>query len=171
MSGDTARTSVSGKSVVVIGGSSGVGREIARQALAHGARVTITGRDPHRLATASTELGGVDRVVDTAALDAHDEGALQAFFTEVGRVDHIVSLVGDSMSGGFLATTAETMRHVLDSKFVTNWLIARRAARVLRNGGSLTFTSGTGGRPHEVSATYVSNLAIHALDGGVMLAK
>lgn len=167
MSADAARTSVSGESVVVIGGSSGVGREVARQALAHGARVTITGRDPHRLAKARTELGGVDGVVDTAALDAHDEGALQAFFTELGRVDHIVSLVGDSMSGGFLATTAETMRHVLDSKFVTNWLIARRATRVLRPGGSLTFTSGTGGRPHEVSATYVSNLAIHALVQGL----
>jgi NAD(P)-dependent dehydrogenase (short-subunit alcohol dehydrogenase family) len=101
------------------------------------------------------------------ALDAHDERAVEAFFTGLEPVDHVVSLVGDSMSGGFLATTPDTMRHVLGSKFLTNWLIARHAARILRPGGSLTFTSGTGGRPHEVSATYVANLAIQALVQGL----
>jgi len=163
MSGDAPRAPISATSVVVIGGSSGIGREIARQALTSGAVVTITGRDPHRLAAAAAELGKLD----TATLDAHDESALKAFFTDLGQVDHIVSLVGDSMSGGFLTTSPWTMRQILDSKFVTNWLIARHAARVLRPGGSLTFTSGTGGRPHEVSATYVANLAIQALVQGL----
>lgn len=163
MSGDAVQATISDNSIVVIGGTSGIGREVARQALAAGALVTITGRDPDRLATAAAELGRVD----TVALDAHDERAVEAFFTGLEPVDHVVSLVGDSMSGGFLATTPDTMRHVLGSKFLTNWLIARHAARILRPGGSLTFTSGTGGRPHEVSATYVANLAIQALVQGL----
>src|SRR5262249_37451350 len=53
------------------------------------------------------------------------------------------------------------------SKFLTNWAIGRHAAPRLRAGGSITFTAGTGGRPHEVSATYVANLGLGALVQGL----
>lgn len=152
-----------GKAVVVIGGSSGIGHELARQAQALGAVLTITGRDPNRLATSAEGLGAVH----TALLDAHDETALDQFFTRLNAVDHIVSMVGDSMAGGFLTTTPETMRHVLHSKFWTNWMIGRHAANKLHPGGSVTFTSGTGGRAQDVSASYVANLALGALVAGL----
>jgi NAD(P)-dependent dehydrogenase (short-subunit alcohol dehydrogenase family) len=152
-----------GKAVVVIGGSSGIGYEIGHQAQAAGAVLTITGRDPNQLATSAKELGGVE----TALLDAHDETALQQFFTELNTVDHIVSMVGDSMAGGFLTTTPQTMRHVLHSKFWTNWMIGRHAATKLHPGGSVTFTSGTGGRAQDASATYVANLGLGALIAGL----
>jgi NAD(P)-dependent dehydrogenase (short-subunit alcohol dehydrogenase family) len=71
------------------------------------------------------------------------------------------------MSGGFLTTTPETMRHVLHSKFWTNWMIGRHAAVVLRAGGSLTFTSGTGARAQDACATYVANLGLGALVEGL----
>jgi short-subunit dehydrogenase len=48
-----------GSAVVVIGGSSGIGYEIARQAQTLGAVLTITGRDASRLATSAQELGGL----------------------------------------------------------------------------------------------------------------
>jgi NAD(P)-dependent dehydrogenase (short-subunit alcohol dehydrogenase family) len=152
------------RAVVVIGGGSGIGREVARRAAAEGARVTIVGRDRTRLEAAARELG---QEVDSVALDAHDEAAVQRFFYGLDSVDHVVSMVGDSMSGGFLDTAAETMRKVLHSKFWSNWVIGRSAAARVREGGSLTFTSGTGGRPHEISATYVANLGIGALVEGL----
>jgi len=152
-----------GSAVVVIGGSSGIGHEIARQARALGATLTITGRDPNQLANSAEVLGGVQ----TALLDAHDETALEQFFTGLNMVDHIVSMVGDSMAGGFLTTTPQTMRHVLHSKFWTNWMIGRHAANKLHAGGSVTFTAGTGGRAQDVSATYVANLALGALVAGL----
>jgi NAD(P)-dependent dehydrogenase (short-subunit alcohol dehydrogenase family) len=146
----------------VIGGSSGIGYEVAGQASLAGASVTITGRDERRLAAAAARLGaGAHR------LDAHDEAQLESAFDALGPVDHVVSMVGDSMAGGFLQTSPETMRHVLRSKFLANWAIGRHAARTLAEGGSLTYTAGTGGRPHEVSATYVANLAIGALVQGL----
>lgn len=61
----------------------------------------------------------------------------------------------------------ETMRHVLHSKFWTNWMIVRHAAPKVCDGGSLTFTAGTGGRAHEISASYVADLGIRALVQGV----
>jgi NAD(P)-dependent dehydrogenase (short-subunit alcohol dehydrogenase family) len=152
-----------GKSVLVIGGSSGIGFEIARQAQAIGAEVTVTGRDAQRLAAAAHDLGDVRN----AQLDAHDHAALEQFFIEGGMQDHIVSMVGDSMVGGFLTTTPETMGHVLHSKFLTNWMIGRHAATGLRAGGSLTFTAGTGARAQDACASYVANLALGGLVEGL----
>ncbi|HEX6518475.1 MAG TPA: SDR family oxidoreductase [Streptosporangiaceae bacterium] len=157
-----AAAGLDGSTILVIGGSSGIGYEIARQAAGAGASVTITGRDERRLAAAAKRLGAQAR-----CLDAHDKDQLEAAFAAVRQADHVVSMAGDSMAGGFLQTTPETMRHVLHSKFLANWMIGRHAARILAPGGSLTFTSGTGGRPHEVSATYVANLGISALVQGL----
>jgi NAD(P)-dependent dehydrogenase (short-subunit alcohol dehydrogenase family) len=152
-----------GKTVLVLGGSSGIGHEIARQARAEGAELTITGRDAQRLAMAAEDLGGPEAI----QLDAHDGTALAHFFTGLEPVDHMVSMVGDSMAGGFLSTTPETMRHVLHSKFWTNWTIGRHAPEALVAGGSIIFTSGTGGRAQDGSATYVANLGLGALVEGL----
>jgi len=150
--------------VLVIGGSSGIGYEVARQTSAQGARLIITGRDQAKLALAAERLG---RSVSSAWLDAHDEVALEKFFSSLETIDHLVSMIGDSMVGGFLNTSSETMRRVLHSKFWTNWMIGRHATSRLRDGGSIAFTSGTGGRAQDISATYVANLGIGALVQGL----
>lgn len=150
--------------VAVIGGSSGIGCEVARQASAQGARLIVVGRDRAKLTAAAERLGGTPMSV---VLDAHDETALENCFANLEAVDHVVSMVGDSMAGGFMTTPPETMRHVLHSKFWTNWMIGRLAAPRLRDGGSLTFTAGTGGRPQDTSATYVANLGIVGLVQGL----
>jgi NAD(P)-dependent dehydrogenase (short-subunit alcohol dehydrogenase family) len=147
----------------VIGGRSGIGAEVARRAAAAGAQLVLTGRDDAKLAAAAARIGAAR----AEAFDAHDEPALTRFFARVGEVDHLVSMIGDSMSGGFLGTTPDTMRHVLASKFTTNWDIARLAAGRIRDGGSMTFTAGTGGRPHDTSASTVANLGIQAMVQGL----
>jgi uncharacterized oxidoreductase len=53
---------VNGKTVLLTGGSAGIGREIARQLQAKGAHVILTGRDPARLAAMEAE--GFDRYPD-----------------------------------------------------------------------------------------------------------
>jgi NAD(P)-dependent dehydrogenase (short-subunit alcohol dehydrogenase family) len=152
-----------GRTVLIIGGTSGIGLEVARQAASRGASLVITGRDPAKLDLAGEHL----RALRTEVLDAHDDQALEAFVDRLDGVDHVVSLVGDSMSGGFTTTTPDTMRHVLMSKFWTNWMIGRLSAPKLRDNGTITFTAGTGGRPHEVSASYVANLGLAALVQGL----
>jgi NAD(P)-dependent dehydrogenase (short-subunit alcohol dehydrogenase family) len=66
------------------------------------------------------------------------------------------------MAGGFLETPLETMRHVLFSKFWTNLLIARFTAPLIRDGGSMVFTSGSGVRA-QAAASYVANQALAAI--------
>lgn len=53
--------------VVIIGGSSGIGLAVARRRLADGAAVVIAGRSPARLEAARAELGCPDRVTVVAA--------------------------------------------------------------------------------------------------------
>jgi NAD(P)-dependent dehydrogenase (short-subunit alcohol dehydrogenase family) len=155
---------LAGQAVLVIGGSSGIGHEVAGQAISLGAQVIIAARNPSRLALAAERLHGAVR---TVVVDAHEEAQVARTFSDIGALDHVVSMVGDSMSGGFLTTDLETMRHVLHSKFWSNWIIGRHAAGAIRAGGSMTFTSGTGGSPHEISASYVANLGICALVQGL----
>ena len=57
-----------GQTVVVVGGSAGIGLETARRARAEGADVILTARDPERLERAAHEVGAGS----TAAFDATD---------------------------------------------------------------------------------------------------
>ena len=75
------------RSVVIIGGTAGIGREIAQRAVARGDEVTITGRDADRSAATAREIGGDTRGV---ALDLADPGGLAAGLADVGTVDHLV---------------------------------------------------------------------------------
>ena len=76
-----------GQTVVVIGGSAGIGLETARKAMAEGADVVLTGRNEERLQVAAATLG----VSRTVTFDANDSTALQSFFESLeGPVDHVM---------------------------------------------------------------------------------
>src|SRR5262249_61550959 len=75
-----------GQTVVVIGGSAGIGLETARRARADGAKVILTARDPDRLHRVGLELGA-----STAAFDATDFERLRSFFAELPTpIDHVL---------------------------------------------------------------------------------
>ena len=84
-------TSLNGKTVVVIGGTSGIGLETARLARAEGASVVLTGRDPGRLLQAVDLVDGAR----TASFDVTDHEALAAFFGGLDEpIDHILVTAG-----------------------------------------------------------------------------
>src|SRR6516165_10634182 len=79
-------TELSGQTVVVIGGSSGIGLETARRARDEGATVIVTARDPDRLQRVGRDLGA-----STAAFDATDFTRLARFFDELPtKIDHVL---------------------------------------------------------------------------------
>src|SRR5437868_1794485 len=82
-----AAAGVANAQVVVIGGTSGIGLEVARSAAAHGARVTAAGRSPERIRAAQASLGDA---VAVRALDMSDEAAVEQFFSAFTAVDHLV---------------------------------------------------------------------------------
>jgi NAD(P)-dependent dehydrogenase (short-subunit alcohol dehydrogenase family) len=135
-------SALDGQTVVVIGGSAGIGLETARRARAEGAAVIITGRNQERLDRAAEEVGA-ER---TAAFDARDLQALSEFITALGPIDHVL-VTG---SGPYYAPLAELdfdeVRKDIDQHILVPVQLARDAVGRVRPGGSLAFIGGTGGR-------------------------
>jgi NAD(P)-dependent dehydrogenase (short-subunit alcohol dehydrogenase family) len=151
-----------GQTVVVIGGSAGIGLETARRAHAEGADVILTGRNPERLEGAARELGAVS----TAAFDATDPDRLERFFDDLPRpIDHLMVSGG----GPYYAPLAEMdfaeVREDIDRHLLLPLRVGRHAVGRVRPGGSLVFIGGTGGRRRGVGLTLIGALtaAIPAL--------
>src|SRR6185437_7652919 len=113
-----------GQTVVVIGGSAGIGLETARRARAEGADVILTGRNPDRLQQAGRELGAQR----TAAFDANDSASLQRFFQELpAPVDHVMVTAGGPRYGPLLEMDAAQVREGLSDHVVLALEVARNA--------------------------------------------
>jgi NAD(P)-dependent dehydrogenase (short-subunit alcohol dehydrogenase family) len=132
-----------GQTVVVIGGSSGIGLETARRARAEGAKVILTGRNPERLQRAASEL----KALSTSAFDATDPAALKRFFRDLpGKIDHVMVTAGRPYYGRLADVDLEQARRALDTHLMQVLEITRNAGPKMRLGGTLVFMSGTGGR-------------------------
>ena len=134
---------LAGQTVILIGGSSGIGLETARRARAEGASVVLTGRNPDRLERAAAELGALS----SAAFDATDPAALDRFFARLpGTIDHVL-VTGP---GPYYAPLADLDRERAHRDFDDHlWLavaVAQHAVGRVRPGGTLLFMGGTGGR-------------------------
>jgi NAD(P)-dependent dehydrogenase (short-subunit alcohol dehydrogenase family) len=135
-------TALQGQTVVVIGGSAGIGLETARLARAEGAEVILTARNPERLQSVAEELGAVG----SAVFDATDPAALERFFDGLTKpVDHVVVTAG----GPYYAPLAEmdfdeARRHL--GGLVRPLIVGRLAVGKVRAGGTLLFFAGTGGK-------------------------
>jgi NAD(P)-dependent dehydrogenase (short-subunit alcohol dehydrogenase family) len=131
-----------GQTVVVIGGSSGIGLETARLARAEGADVILTGRDPGRLERAGAEVGALR----TVAFDATDAARLERFFLDLDLVDHVLVTAGRPYYAPLADLDLTQARRSVDEHLWLALQVARNAAGKVRPGGTLLFMSGTGAR-------------------------
>jgi NAD(P)-dependent dehydrogenase (short-subunit alcohol dehydrogenase family) len=132
-----------GQTVVLIGGSAGIGLETGRLARAEGADVILTGRTPERLEHAGRELGAQT----TAAFDATDPAAVAQFFDALpGRIDHVLVTGPGPSYVPLLEMSADQVRDALADHVVLGLDVARNAAPKMRPGGTLLLMGGTGGR-------------------------
>jgi NAD(P)-dependent dehydrogenase (short-subunit alcohol dehydrogenase family) len=151
-----------GERVVVVGGSSGIGLETARLALAAGASVTIAGRSEDRLRRAAADLGGAVRSV---VADVTDDGSVKALFDGETRVDHVFLPAGELKPGGgdVLGADLSALRSILESRLLGVIHVVRRA-RPKMAGGSITLMSGLyANRPAPGAA--LGAAAVAAIDG------
>jgi NAD(P)-dependent dehydrogenase (short-subunit alcohol dehydrogenase family) len=134
---------LSGQTVVVIGGSAGIGLETARRACAEGARVILTGRNPDRLERAAAELGASS----SAAFDAADPAALDRFFQDLPeRIDHVMVTAGGPYYARLADLDRERARRDFDEHLWLSIAVAQHAVGRVRPGDTLLFMGGTGGR-------------------------
>jgi NAD(P)-dependent dehydrogenase (short-subunit alcohol dehydrogenase family) len=130
-----------GQTVVVIGGSAGIGLETARLAHSEGADVVVTGRDPERLAQAAREVSARS----SAAFDADDAEEVKRFFGELpAPIDHVlVAAYTHGAYGPMLGIPSRDVGQSLGRRVTQVLEIARNAAPKMRPGGTLLLTGGS----------------------------
>jgi NAD(P)-dependent dehydrogenase (short-subunit alcohol dehydrogenase family) len=131
------------QTIVVIGGSAGIGLETARLARAQGAKVIITGRNPQRLEQAAADVGAQT----TATFDANDFPELARFFENLeSPIDHVLVTAGGPRYGPILEMEPDEVRDALGGHAVLAIQVARHVVGKIRPGGTLLLLGGTGGR-------------------------
>ncbi len=134
---------LAGQTVVVIGGSAGIGLETARLANAEGATLTLIARSSEQLQQVASEF----TAATTVAFDATNFERLAQFFDELpAPIDHLL-LTGPGPYYSPLAEfDFERARSDIEAHLLLPLQIARHAASKVRPGGTLLFMGGTGGR-------------------------
>src|ERR1700751_2832414 len=123
-----------GQTVVLIGGSAGIGLETARRARTEGADVVLTGRNPDRLEQAALDVGAKQ----TAAFDVNDSAAVQRFFAELpAPIDHVMVTAGGPSYAPLLEMDLAEVRQAISGHVVRYLDVARNAAGKMRAGGTL----------------------------------
>ena len=143
-----------GQTVLVIGGSSGIGLETARLARAAGADIILTARNPDRLHDAGLELGA-----SIAAFDATDFGRLQRFFDALpAPIDHLLVTGPGPYYAPLSEFDIDAARRDVDAHLLLPLQVAKNAVGKVRPGGTLLFMGGVGGRRSAVGLSLMAAL-------------
>ena len=157
-----------GQTVVVIGGSAGIGLETARRARGEGAKLILTGRNAEALQRAASEFDALS----TAAFDATDPASLERFFRDLpAPIDHVMVTAGRPHYGRLADMDFEQTRRALDEHLLLMLQVARNAAPKMSPGGTLLFMGGVGGRRTRIGLAIVSTVtaALPALTASLAL--
>lgn len=135
---------LSGKNVVVIGGSSGMGLAIVHEAASIGASVTIGAHSQDSIdrALESVETASVEGDVSARLVDLTDDASVEAFFDAMERVDHLVVTASPGGQSRFGTSSVAEAHSYMEGKFWGSYRAAHYAHRLIPEDGSLLLLSG-----------------------------
>ena len=142
------------KIVIVIGGSSGIGRAVVSLACEQGASVTLTSRSLDKAKKMANEIGPN---VDASALDINNEKAVNDFFASFSEIDHVYIAAGKTRLGSVTGGDLEDSMSAFNERILGSLRVVRAAVGKIKPGGSITFTGGVStDRP--IAGAWVSGL-------------
>ncbi len=134
------RRMISNQTVLIIGGSAGIGRAVATEVAEAGARVIVAGRDAAKASAAAQEIS---RGARSEQVDVADEKSVRALFERIGTIDHVATTPGfDHAATPVASTEPQVVEELFRTKFLGQYLVAKYAGSRLGAGGSLVLTSG-----------------------------
>ena len=152
--------------VLVTGGSSGIGYSIARTLVAAGARIAITGRDPGRLQKAAADIGALAIEADVS-IPADVQRTYQEVFKEFGHLDVLINNAGVGVFKPLVDLEPADFDRVFATNVTGAMLMAREAARhfVARKRGNLVNIASTAGVRGAANGTayYGSKFALRGM--------
>ncbi|HEX3790615.1 MAG TPA: SDR family oxidoreductase [Pseudonocardiaceae bacterium] len=135
------KTSLTDRTVLVIGRGSGIARAITLAAQEAGANVVVAGRDKATLAVAYDDAG-----VTAEEVDVTDEASIAALAERLGQVDHVVSTASARARGAVGDLTHDTVLASFNVKVVGAILLAKYFGPRMPEDGSFVFLSGASAR-------------------------
>lgn len=138
------------KVIVITGGSMGIGKSLAHQAAAAGAKVIVTARDQDRLNGALAELRAQGYAVEGVAGDVSDLNdcarVIETAVNTFGGIDLLINNAGANMRGRIEDTDPDALRLVMDINFVGALYMTRLALpEIKKNRGGIVFVSSMAG--------------------------
>lgn len=136
---------LSGKTILITGASSGIGRATAIECSKMGATVVITGRNQERLNDTYHNLEGVNHLMVSA--DLANEDGIEKLLSLLPSVEGIVHCAGLTKNVPFQFATREQLNEVLNVNFYAPAEITRKALKVkkIAKNGSIVFISSVSG--------------------------
>jgi NAD(P)-dependent dehydrogenase (short-subunit alcohol dehydrogenase family) len=134
---------LAGRTALVTGASQGIGKASARALAEDGAAVVITGRREDALKAALDELRAevlaaqIEMLAGDATSEADVKAALALAHGLLGRLDIIVSVVGEPTFKPLLLRDLDQVRHELDTNFISAFLAVRHGVPLMRKGGTI----------------------------------
>lgn len=130
------------KKILVVGGSSGMGRAAAKAFLDAGAEVWIASRSAEKLNAAAARLDG-GALLHTYQLDMGDSAQVEDCAKHLADgLDHVVISASQAAHGAFSDLPVNAVETMFASKFMGPYRVAQALLPTLRPGGSITFFSG-----------------------------
>ncbi len=129
-----------GKTLLVVGGRSGIARQLATDAAAAGATVVMAGRDPSALSAA--QLGEHTGQISTARVDLGDEESIRELAEQIGAVDYVVSSAASPANGPVTGVERDAVLRAFDAKVFGPLLLAKHLAPRMAPDGAMVFLAG-----------------------------
>ncbi|MEP7021205.1 MAG: SDR family oxidoreductase [Pseudonocardiales bacterium] len=158
MSGGEMNKMLEGKNAIIYGGAGGIGAGVAQAFAREGARVFLVGRTKTALDEVAAQITATGGSVETAAVDALDESAVdehaRQVVTDAGSIDVSFNLIsrGDAQGTPLIEMTPDDLLRAVDNGLRSSFLTARAAGRQMSTQGSgvilhLNSASGAGAMP------------------------
>ena len=132
---------------LVTGGSSGIGKEIARSLVEGGAQVVICGRDAGKLEASAREIGAIGIAADVS-VESEAVALVRSTIERLGSYNTLINNAGFGSFASLLDTTAEEMQRVWATNVLGAMFVARESARhfVARQGGNIVNVASSAGK-------------------------
>ena len=163
------RTTLAGRTAIVTGAASGIGRATALRFAEDGAAVVVADRDAAGAERVAAEIARRDRPSLAVAVDVAEEASVAALVERAlawtGRIDAVAANAGVMVEGGILALSLDAWRRAMDVNATGSFLTARAALpHLVETGGTLVFTAST------VALAGMKGIAAYAASKGAVAA-